>query len=420
MSEPDPLREALEAALVEAPDDAAAHAAYADYLSEQGDPRGEFIQVQLALQKPLTREERKRLKAREEELLAAHERDWLGDLAPLLLATPDEQVALFRAESRWWVNPQDIAYSWTNGWLDHLECDYLTVEMARKLGRAPIARLLHTLVWRSRMYAYQFDFSDGPDIPQGVDYIQPWEVLAHYPAIRNVRVFQFGEEVDPEEWEYRAGTTFLRLTPLIERMPRLEELSIFAYVNNQDMGRSELGRLFALPTLTNLRVLRYYHGHAYPLEALAANPALGRLTHLLCHPHKHARREPARRGQSGWASAITHPGVYTVVTSPHLKSLTHLQIRCCDGGDDMVADIVDSGVLKRLKTLDLRHGRITDVGARQLAAYPEIKGLELDLVNNRLTTRGIAALQVAGCRLRAEDQQRQPYDTNAMFWGDTE
>jgi uncharacterized protein (TIGR02996 family) len=418
MSEPDPLREALEAALVEAPDDPAAHAAHADYLSEQGDPRGEFIQVQLALQKPLPREERKRLRAREEELLAAHERDWLGELAPLLLAMPQEQVALFRAESPWGIGPQDIAYSWTNGWLDQLECDYLTVEMARKLGRAPIARLLHTLVWRHDAAASGFRFSDGPDIPYG--FFHAYEVLAHSPAIRNIRVFQLGKEVDPEEWDYCAGTTFIRLAPLVERMPRLEELSIFAYVNDQDMGRSELGRLFSLPTLTNLRVLRYYHGHAYPLEALASNPALGRLTHLLCHPHKHARREPARRGQSGWASAITHPGVYAVVTSPHLKSLTHLQFRCCDGGDDMVADIVDSGVLKRLKTLDMRHGRITDVGARQLAACPEIKEIELDLVNNRLTSRGIAALQVAGCHLRAEEQQRQPYDFNAMFWGDTE
>ena len=43
------LRLALEQALVENPDDLAAHAAYADLLMEEGDPRGEFIQVQLAL-----------------------------------------------------------------------------------------------------------------------------------------------------------------------------------------------------------------------------------------------------------------------------------------------------------------------------------------------------------------------------------
>src|SRR5262249_26322288 len=47
---PASLREALEAALTENPDDLAAHMAYADLLSEEGDPRGEFSQVQLALE----------------------------------------------------------------------------------------------------------------------------------------------------------------------------------------------------------------------------------------------------------------------------------------------------------------------------------------------------------------------------------
>src|SRR4051812_15966193 len=37
-------RDSLEAALVENPDDDAAHMAYADHLHDQGDPRGEFIQ----------------------------------------------------------------------------------------------------------------------------------------------------------------------------------------------------------------------------------------------------------------------------------------------------------------------------------------------------------------------------------------
>src|SRR5262245_7054655 len=46
----DAMRAALESALIENPDDLASDRAYADYLSEQGDPRGEFIQVQLALE----------------------------------------------------------------------------------------------------------------------------------------------------------------------------------------------------------------------------------------------------------------------------------------------------------------------------------------------------------------------------------
>src|SRR5262245_12612419 len=99
MSKATSLREALEAALSEDPDDLATHMAYADHLSEIGDPRGEFIQVQIALEDPgRTATERKQLKQRERELLDAHEREWLGELAPLLLGTHEERCALMAKE----------------------------------------------------------------------------------------------------------------------------------------------------------------------------------------------------------------------------------------------------------------------------------------------------------------------------------
>ena len=70
MSTPEELWSALEDSLAEDPDDLATHMAYADLLAEQGDPRGEFIQTQLALEDPgRSPEERKRLQQRERELL---------------------------------------------------------------------------------------------------------------------------------------------------------------------------------------------------------------------------------------------------------------------------------------------------------------------------------------------------------------
>jgi uncharacterized protein (TIGR02996 family) len=85
------MREAFERAILETPDDPASFAAYADWLFEQGDPRGEFMQVQLALedeQRPAT--ERTQFREREAELLTAHQAEWLGPLAPFLLS--GEQV----------------------------------------------------------------------------------------------------------------------------------------------------------------------------------------------------------------------------------------------------------------------------------------------------------------------------------------
>ena len=120
-------------------------------------------------------------------------------------------------------------------------------------------------------------------------------------------------------------------------------------------------------------------------------------------------------------TAIGRAGVRAVVTSPHLGSLTHLQLRCCDGGDATVEDVVASGVLKRLRVLDLRHGNVTDAGARTLAACPDARGLELDLTNNRLTGRGVGALRRAGIAVRADRQQKRPYRRDhILYYGDSE
>ncbi|MBY0228932.1 MAG: TIGR02996 domain-containing protein [Gemmataceae bacterium] len=98
------MKRALESALVENPDDLASHSAYADWLMEQGDPRGEFIQVQLALEdasKPAA--ERKRLRQRETALLKKHAKEWLGETARFLLG---ERVG---SDTPW-------RYSFRRGW----------------------------------------------------------------------------------------------------------------------------------------------------------------------------------------------------------------------------------------------------------------------------------------------------------------
>ena len=143
------LRYALEAALVENPDDLATHYAYADYLQEQGDPRGEFIQVQLALERAgKTGEERQRLKSRERRLLAEHRRHWLGELADELLGPTHERRK--RTD-----RPYQISFA--RGWLHSIiRPDPRSprfrftfepgVGLGRLISRAAEARLLRELV----------------------------------------------------------------------------------------------------------------------------------------------------------------------------------------------------------------------------------------------------------------------------------
>jgi hypothetical protein len=190
-------------------------------------------------------------------------------------------------------------------------------------------------------------------------------------------------------------------------MPRLEDLRLFAH-------EVDAGRLFA-QNMPHLQVLHVFHLHDYPLEVLAANPSLGRLRELSLWPHA---LEPGDE-----EAYITVSGARALVHSPHLTSLSHLELHLSDLGDEGCEEIVRSGILKRLKTLVLAHGRITDEGARLLAACPDLPRLErLDLSRNALTDAGIGALLDTGVRLEADDQFRAEdvEDLEHLFEGDIE
>ena len=74
-------------AVCEAPDDDGPRLIYADLLDERGDPRGEFIRVQLALAKlPPADPRRPELIAREKELLDDHRDEWLAPFRRLVSA----------------------------------------------------------------------------------------------------------------------------------------------------------------------------------------------------------------------------------------------------------------------------------------------------------------------------------------------
>jgi uncharacterized protein (TIGR02996 family) len=367
------VREALEEALAANPDDLAAHAAYADYLQEQEDPRGEFIQVQLALEdESKSAAERRKLQKREKELLKKHEREWLGDLAEYLV---EEDIDEWRRRhdkiNRW---------RWARGWLDDVYLWMLDVPTARALARAPAARLLRRLHIDQDHYGEAYDPEPEDEIPEDSECpcLYP---LGRAPFLPQLRVFQLGETVDFERGSYNCRTSDEGITGLVGRMTRLEELYLLSH-------GSDTAGLFALPNLINLRTLLVYHGHDYPLEVLAANNSLRNLTTLRLHPrHSFPGRDPY----------LTREQVQALLRSRNLPSLTHLYLHGSDLGDAGCRDIVRSGILKRLKVLDLSFGCIQDEGARVLAECPDVKRLELlSLEYNELTDAGRALLESLG------------------------
>src|SRR5262249_26284341 len=140
---------------------------------------------------------------------------------------------------------------------------------------------------------------------------------------------------------------------LVKIMPKLEELYLWTH-------RADTEQIFSLPTLEHLRILQVDHNHNYPLARLAKNQALANLTHLLCHPHAYEGFDE----EEGEGSYITLADLRALARSKHLPSLTHLRLRLAGFGDKGIREIISSGLLARLKMLDLRGGKVTDAGAK--------------------------------------------------------
>jgi uncharacterized protein (TIGR02996 family) len=397
-----PLRQALESALVENPDDLATHSAYADHLTEQGDPRGEFIQTQLALENPaLTAQERKKLEKRETELLTQHGKQWLGEVGRFLVGD--------------WSGPdKPYHFVFHRGWLDLVRALPVPEALFAALAQCPEARLLRRLeiVYDMRYHPFEFHQFLLPlngvlNKQEVVDtnsldvYEAPTVMpsLLESPYLTNLRAFKFGFSDSPG---LLGHSTMVRpfdnrdaqqVIDLLAKCPRLDEL----YLNIDLLG---IDRLFALDTLDNLRVLQYYYGttyapgggaNPYPLDILANNASLRNLTTLRLHP--------------GRDTTIDLDQLDTILNARHLPALVHFQVHMTTFVRQGAQHIIQSGALRRLKHLDIGYGNLTDQGARLLAACPDLKHLDtLDVTRNALTDDGIATLRATGVNVVADNQ----------------
>jgi uncharacterized protein (TIGR02996 family) len=384
--------EALEQGLIADPHELVRWAAYSDYLTEQGDPRGEFMHVQLSLEdEKLTPAQRKALKKKEAELLKKHEKTWLGAIAEL--------------------NLEADRYSFSRGWLNRLAFETLSVEQARILVKAPEARLLQELVVEKTAYEapegsgesyIDTHYAPGPDVPEDVETHQGPGLypLCRVPWLKSVRVFTLGER---SEQEYQNCHTPGDLAyHVVKQMPNIEELLLLAH--NVDANK-----ILPLP-MPNLHVFELFHSKSYPLERLALNKTVTDLRVLRCHPHG-LEYDDEEKG-----AYIRLAQLKAVCRASHWKNFTHLCLRLTDFGDAGAKEIVESGVLKRLKILDLQGGCISDKGAELLAKCPDLKNLEsLNLRSNALTAVGIDKLKATGVKV---DATQQHSDTSGGSDGD--
>jgi uncharacterized protein (TIGR02996 family) len=374
-----PLRTSLEETLAEGPDDLATHKAYADHLNELGDPRGEFIQVQLALEdESLATARRKELAKRESALLKQHQRTWLGPMASYWIDKIDGP------SNEGYTSEAPHKLTWRRGWIDSLWLeDGGTEACEAAVARAPLLRLLRDF----RILYVHDGWTYGPSL------------LPKAKCFNNVRYFQIGEDASQCFFRGQIGPD-----DFLKRMPRLEEFHCF---DGSD-ARWILANLTYLKFPPGLARLSVHHGRGvYPLETLLKKKNLANLTYLSCWPKSQVNERPDEPNEDGGYAYISRRSAAALFRSKKLPKLQHLRLRNSDVGDEGVRILIASGLLKRLKTLDLMGGCVTDAGAQLLAECPDLLHLEaLNLTGNLIGPTGLAALRRTKVNLTADGQLR--------------
>lgn len=153
------MRDKLEKKIVERPNDLKRHHAYAEWLNQNDDPKGQLIDIQIALEgKSLTREKRFELESDQQELLDKHGREWLGEVANFVLHRPGDSgdFELKPGCNVWW---------W-RGWIQGLQLDELTLKLSKILLQSRQTKLFRRLVLTEPVNA-------------SCDYLHEWGLLDH-------------------------------------------------------------------------------------------------------------------------------------------------------------------------------------------------------------------------------------------------
>jgi uncharacterized protein (TIGR02996 family) len=353
-------REFWEQQVVDDPDDIGRHVAFADWLCTQGDPLGEFIRLQLDLEgEGLSAGARTERLNRQEQLLASHERIWLGDLGDTLshqkarvlemgFPLDEYQPYLFR---RAWLHRLAIGGGWfeteetlaryksafdacersrpkppSRALRARLSAAFDACQRARSLGLVNFMRTLATcpaarLV--EHLFLYCFVTSRADAFPEA------------YPSMCRVTRLTLGDDGDPRGSGSDQGELAI---PLIRSMPRLADLFLW-------LPELEPARLCMLPTFEKLRSLRVCLGNApsaiqWP-RAIAGSHHLHNLTHLtFCHAEWEGFSdelcEELARGmmlrqlpglQTLALDCVTERGIWALARCPELVRLKEFSIK---------------------------------------------------------------------------------------------
>ena len=318
----------LEAAILADPDSVDGYLVYGDWLSEQGDPRGELIAVQARLAES---PDDATLKQKESELLAAHQDDWIGEF-----------LGNLQGEG-------EFSCTWRYGFFEKVEMggdewgETNGVEAWRALSKLASAKFLRDLTLAV------FDSDEGT-----LDYGGLIKTMAksELPPLRRLAFDCKGYQIS---WAELGN-----VSPLYPQLMRLEELFI-------KMGPMDLGKM-ALPALRKLEVVTGSFSKKN-LKSVATAP-WPNLEALILY-----------FGDDNYGGDCDVADVTPILGGGNIPKVKHLGLCNSSFADALAAAVAKSKVLARLEHLDLSQGTLGEEGARAILdnaqAFSHLKSLNL-------------------------------------------
>jgi uncharacterized protein (TIGR02996 family) len=352
-------------AIIEDPEDDGKRLIYADWLDEQGDPRGEFIRVECELEILEKNSPRhKKLTKLRWELLEEHGKDWKKLFEKLGIECRFRRGLISSAEMS---AKQFLQYG--EALMDQAPVTRLVLKPFDRRTRLDQFKHLAGCTLLSRLSQLQLSSNEIND--------EELAVLVNSPYLKNLHtLLLIGNSVGPKGMKSLAAS------------PHLANLTSLVLTGNtvQAIGAAALAGSKTLRHLHNLGLCQTCISDA-GIEALSASSVVDQVTSLSVS-WRHT-------SDVSIDTAITERGVAALARSPHFSKLESLDLGGNPIGDAGVIALANSPALKNLKTLDLADCGVTHVGAQALASSKSLASLvELRLggTENEIDDRAAAAL----------------------------
>jgi uncharacterized protein (TIGR02996 family) len=369
----------LEAAIIADPSDRDAYAVYADWLQEQGDPRGELISLQLGYKDKQAR-----------TLIEKHKDYFLGPLAEheeVYDEGGNNSSSHLRtsAQEKEWQKIHRQAFLWRNGFIYRVRLSHDSYSVESFEGQT-VDILKQVLAHPSARFATEFAFMSNGDPNE--DNLQDLIDALAADAPPTTRRIILGDNVDQISWHHTGN-----LEKLWKGVPSLRTIEI-------ETGEFDVGKMDA-PSLE--RAVFITGGLSSACCKNIAKAKIPKIQHLEIY-----------FGSDNYGGDSKVEDIASLLARTDLENLRYLGLKNSEFSDDIARALVDAKILAGLKTLDLSLGTMSDEGARALAdAKDKLAHLDvLDLTRNYLTdegkklVKGLCAKVITNEQEEGEDDDR--------------